>query len=203
MRNIRWYESAVRADQAAAFLRRHGILAGAVHHNIDFSGGMVAKFSGSGHGVSVIAKEQEAVARELLNEFEALPEDADDDLWEADSVPDLTRLDPAMLPACPSCGETLPADATLERCPACGAEVDVAGLVAAKHGPEALAACYDEPEPVEELDADLIARTAIDCPNCSYALEGVGMRGRCPECGEGFDKEDIVRRMLGFGPLGT
>jgi len=39
------------------------------------------------------------------------------------------------------------------------------------------------------------------CPNCGCFLEGLGPRGRCPECGAGFAIEEVTRLWRGHSLL--
>ena len=91
------------------------------------------------------------------------------------ATPDLSVLDPAMAPPCPACGAVLPLEASLARCPACDADVDVAALIVATHGPEALAACYEAGPSAEEL----MAMEPAHC-GCGGPIDG---RGACAWCG--------------------
>ena len=75
-------------------------------------------------------------------------------------------------------------------CPACGAAVDVPGLIVEARGPEALEACYDQPEMSEEQAADL----NLHCTHCGYPLKGLPAESTCPECGRPFDKRASTSR---------
>jgi rubrerythrin len=141
--------------------------------------------------VLVSQHDQRGLAEALLDEFEAEPVSH---VEEPALLPDLSRVDSSLAPLCPSCGVTLPMDASRDRCPGCHAEVDITALIVAAHGPEALVDCYpDAAMPVDPAGIELT------CAVCDYALAGLGMVGRCPECGEPYDKDAIIRSMLGDG----
>lgn len=134
-------------------------------------------------------------ARRLLEAAPAeslLPEQG----WEESSLPDLAQLDPALAPTCPSCNATLPLDASLRRCPSCSTEIDVAALLVERFGPELFDSIYEDP-PEDESDADfqkLLANCHLAC-DCKYPLDGLGVAGRCPECGAPFHKGVMLRWM--------
>lgn len=130
----------------------------------------------------------DTAAKALLAELSALP--PPDPGWEAQSLPDLSLLDPALAPACPNCSRTLPLDTGLRSCPACGGPVDPAALILAAHGPEALIAAYPTDDPGAELK-DPFGRV-VGCPACRYDLVGLANTGSCPECGEHYSKRTII-----------
>lgn len=117
----------------------------------------------------------------LYEEFKRTP--VVRDLNPDETKPDLSALDPALAPRCPRCRHRLPLEA-VTFCPSCGAGVDVAGLIVAEHGPEALAACYPSPASADDEGPDLQSH----CPACSYSLVDLPREGKCPECGMAFDK---------------
>ena len=112
--------------------------------------------------------------------------------------------DPALLPDCPACSTTLPPDSTLSTCPKCGFEIDVSELIVAQRGPEALDDCYPEdPNPTAAgegqgfwIPAEALHLLTLRCQRCDYDLVGMPEQGACPECGAGFDKREIVTRLL-------
>ena len=198
MPTVRRYASPILAQQAAAYLRRHGIVATVVGHLSPFPGTEMHLFptpgrplTGSGPFAVVIdrAAQRDDAAR-LLDEFDRSPAEVEEG-WEAESLPDLSLLDPALAPPCPACGEALPLEAALEACPACGAEVDVCALLADRRGPELLAACIPAPE-APDLPEDVLARAELSCPTCGYALRGLPHEGVCPECGERYSKRGML-----------
>ena len=65
-----------------------------------------------------------------------------------------------------------------------------------EHGPEVLDACYGGGE-ISIPDA-LLHDAAIPCDKCGGSLAGRPPRGRCPGCGEMYDKPAFIRRFLGF-----
>ncbi|MBS0197571.1 MAG: hypothetical protein JSR77_12525 [Planctomycetes bacterium] len=163
------------AAAAAEYLIRSGILASAAQVN--------DVWKGSSARVEVNQSDLER-ARALMDEFHKEKADLQDD-WEDQTRPDLSALDPALAPACPNCRSILPLDASLANCPACREPVDVVSLIVARHGPEALDACY-EPHDLNlnerELE-DLHASCA-----CGYSLHGLPGTGTCPECGAPYNK---------------
>lgn len=193
------YHDHLLAQEAASYLRSQGINAGV-------SGGLLSghgPFSGAVKGqylVMVGDKTDLARARALVRAFhlssiELAPE------WEDETEPDLSLLDPALVPLCPACGGEI--SVSEERCTRCGGEVDVVELVVSEHGPEALADCYPDPSEAwaSLSDAELAAMATplelspeewqaleVPCPRCGYALGGLSARGVCPECGQAYDK---------------
>ena len=179
------------AQAARDHLIAHGILAAAVPR---VEGWAAAVRS---HDVILCFGAHAEIARELLAGDDWRPRAMDDDDWEHDdALPDLSLLDAGLAPGCPGCGESLPLDAALEACPVCGTHVDVAELVAQAHGPEALDQCYDEPESM--LDPAAIEELRLLCPRCQYPLDGLPNASNCPECGQAFNKDQMVRDFLGW-----
>lgn len=104
--------------------------------------------------------------------------------------PALQLLSPELAPPCPKCGRVLALDADLNQCPACDTQVNVEELVVDLHGPEVLVDAY-ESEPI--LDDSSAMAVPAHCSKCDYVLLGLGITGKCPECGSDFNKDEIVR----------
>lgn len=106
-------------------------------------------------------------AQDAVREFMASPAAMVEDL-EHRSVADISSLDPALAPPCPSCRKALPLDGSLRHCPSCGTEVDVGALVVSLYGPEAFG--------------------PVACPYCENPATGLPRPERgpptCPECGK-------------------
>jgi len=168
MHLARRYSSLLTANAAAAYLRQNALLA-------QVSGAADSFSSVLGYGVFVDGHHL-ATAQALLDVFDRLPPVPTG--WEGQSLPDLSRLNASLRPACPHCGVRLPLDAAQEACPACGGSVDIAELITLAHGPEVLAPCFDEPDEMRFLQRE--------CRQCGYDLEGLEEDGVCPECGQPF-----------------
>lgn len=113
----------------------------------------------------------------LFEQFRSEPAEYEDGL-DDQAVPDLGVLDPSMAPPCPMCGVMLPLDASVTACPSCQAEVDVAALIVDRHGPEALAPCYDAMPSSDELLA--MDAQPEPCRTCGGPLDE---RRSCTWCG--------------------
>lgn len=205
------YSSTVTAQAVAAYLRDNGVAAQVV-------GDLLAEapnhrsMSMSALDVVIASNAMLGRAKELVAEFHAQPATLEDD-WEDQTRPDLSRLPASLAPACPACDVTLPMDEHLSACPACGAGVDVVELVIDRHGPEAVAPCFDAPdgpepasvahiEPAPALvgtgGAGARERGANEgppgiCRACGAALHASVVRGRCASCGTLYDLSERRR----------
>lgn len=212
------YSSAVTAQAVAAYLRDNGVAAQVV-------GDLLAEapnhraMSMSALDVVVASSALVGRAKELVAEFHAQPATLDED-WEDQTRPDLSRLPASLAPACPACEVMLPMDEHLSACPACGASVDVVELVIDRHGPEAVAPCFDAPEGAETSGVDapaFVPNLAAPAPalagtggvgarerhagggppgvcrTCGAALHASVVRGRCASCGTLYDLSERRR----------
>lgn len=187
MIRIRRYDNEFPAQQAAQWLRRHGVNAQVVNLHVNSTLGVTGLRFAQIHLV-IPHKSLRGQAEELLEEFEQEAAQPDGD-WE-NVAPNLELLDAAAYPvSCPDCGADLPLDPSVEACPACASEVDVVDLLVRAYGPDVLAECYeDESTAVDEN----LPRVAF-CRECGYNLTGLAARGRCPECGGLYDKDELDR----------
>lgn len=113
-----------------------------------------------------------ALAQSILETFHTTSSELAEPLDEQ-FVPDLTHLDPSLLPDCPGCNNPLPPDASLTFCPRCNTPVDIIDLIITRHGPEAFAS---PPDPVSRFC----------CARCGYPRRGLPDPEICPECGTPF-----------------
>src|ERR1051325_11219906 len=131
MRILARYRGPVTASQAAAYLPSEGI-------------GARAWVSDSGYTreVWLLIGENEDRGRawDLLVEYTKQKPTFEESL-EAQALPDLSTLDPALAPPCPACRRALPLDAAITQC-SCGAPVDIPELIVQAHGPEVLQSCF-------------------------------------------------------------
>ena len=197
MHRVRSYTSPVEALGAAIYLWRAGVPAGVIPVR---GGGSLAPTSDRSaqrlglYDVMISSKDQSALAAQLLAEMDASPAEFEHGWEQTQARPDLSRLDPSLAPNCPGCDKPLPMQADLTRCRACKREVDVAGLIVERHGPEALADAYDD---VPMIPEEFMRQAPVPCPKCAYPLDGLPLEGVCPECGTGYRKVDIVRYWFG------
>ncbi len=192
MIRLRRYSDPVHAENAAAFLRDNGVHAAVVGDHVHSVFG-VPGMRFFGVDLMIPNGSDRAEAERLLEVFDSEPIEVEEG-WEHAALPDLSVLDPSEIDvACPNCNVDLPLDATLERCPSCATPVDVAALIAHRHGPDVLAPCFED----ESVMGFALRRGNATCDFCGYSLEGLAARGRCPECGSLYDSgpadvEDIA-----------
>lgn len=191
MERVRRFADELRADQAAAYLRAHGVAAEVVGHHTQ-------RLLGMGHlrnpwtGFDVVVQRGGREQAELLLEEMERSTPQFEEGWEDEaSRVDLSMLDESLhAVSCPECGEGLALDATVEACPECGESVDVVELVVQAHGPEAL----DGEVPSVARAPHRETREEMACGECGSDLSGLPVRGRCPGCGALFDKQEMRRR---------
>ena len=182
MIRLRRFTSRLHAEHAAIFLRNHGVSAVVVGDYVNqlFGGPLSPRMLQV--ELMLLDANKRDEAEHLLEEFEAEPIELDPD-WEEQALPELAGLDLSAYDlTCPSCGYDLAGLDPVGCCPECSAEYDAAGLIVARHGPEALASLFasaPEPTPIKRYT----------CPECRRDLSSFPARGRCPECGRLFDKE--------------
>lgn len=201
MYRLRYYDNPIEAQVAARWLCRHGVLAAVVGghvSNLGPYGGFTHRHGMGSFTLAIALERQRVQAGHLLELLNDEPAEFNQG-WEDACVPDLARLDPALLPPCPSCGEILPPDATIEACPACGAPASVADLIADLHGPEVIEPLLPPDDDTQEFTDELLSLAAADCPACGYHLDGLDNPGNCPECGKPYDKREILDWLIRGG----
>ncbi len=191
MHRLCTFDSPVQAWHAAIALWRRGIVA-RIHHRMPDVFDMARGFAGPRFEVLIYSRDEAEEATLAIQEAE---QEVAEGGWDDPGQPDLSRLDPSMQPNCPGCDRLLPLRVNLGKCPSCGLAVDVVEELVARHGPEALAECYGGPGVL--VDDETLQMAAVPCPVCEYALTGLAARGRCPECGQSYDKAGIIQGWLG------
>lgn len=198
MHRIASYQSTAMAHLVAAYLREHGVMTGVIDATMSaVTNIMGGARSRGGYELMIATKRDEELALELIAQLKENPPTIDPD-WEDDIAPDLTLLDKSLLPDCPGCKWPVSVARPLGPCQRCGVAYDLLEMIFERHGPEALAACYETEAPMAGLSDQQVCEIAIDCPGCSYPLDGLGVRGSCPECGAGFDRRALFNGLLGY-----
>ncbi len=165
----------MHAVAARDYLVQNGVPAQLVGGNADAT---VFSMRNSGVYEVVLATDDDAkLAIYLLEQWSQEPVEMEGEL-DDHATPDLSVLDAAIAPVCPNCTAVLPLDASLAACPNCDEPVDVAALIVATHGPEALDACYEASMSSEELMG--MDASASPCPACGGPINE---RGACGWCG--------------------
>ncbi len=196
MHRLAYYHALTLAHLHASHLRDQGIMAGVLGERLTTIAPLSANNLGRGQYELVIAtKRAEPQARAILDELERNPPTLQDD-WEHDTQPDLTKLDPDLLPPCPTCNRPTSPTRPLGPCPNCGLPHNLIDLIIAAHGPEALEPCYHPKHPLDDFSDDEINAIELDCPSCEYPLEGLGITGVCPECASPFNKRAMFDDLL-------
>ena len=202
MHIAREYDTAPQANAAARHLLEHGIVAGVVYTSLrrkELEPGLgLNRASLGAFRVLLASSSDKDDAELLLGAFDEAPVELHED-WEDEADVDVTLLDPALAPTCPSCGATLPLVNGLEACPHCGSDVDLTALIAEQHGPEVLADVMPADEPEDWLGEDVLIAADLPCPGCGRGLGGCPARGACPWCNTAYDKAATIRGLFAEG----
>jgi len=190
------YQSSAIAQLHAAHLREHGVMAGVIDASISAVTSLYGGAIGGGQYELVLStKRASDWAAELLEELKLNPPHIEEG-WEDDVQPDLSMLDPRHLPPCPSCGTTLSLSRPFGPCMRCHTKYDMMQLVFDRFGPEALASCYEQTEPMAQYSDEEVCSIELDCPSCSYPLDGLAIESHCPECGTWFSRRELFGNIL-------
>lgn len=198
MHLLRKYHSEVIAQLHAAHLRANGIMSGVLASHLSNIDPNLRHLSPARVALYITSQRHEERANELLDDYvnPNLPDD-----WESDAIPDLTRLDPALIPNCPNCDATLDPTLPFGPCPRCAADLDIPSLIISTHGPEALLPCYPHLDPTDTLSDDEILSVDLDCARCARPLDDLpAITGSCPRCNLPFDRREIVAVLLNQDP---
>jgi len=196
MLRIAYYESSVIAYLHAAHLREHGVMAGVIDASISAITPIYnAAISRGQYELIISSKRAHDRAQELLKELELNPPHIKEG-WEDDVRPDLTLLKKEHIPECPSCSTWLCASRPYGPCIRCHTKYDMMQLVFDQFGPDALACCYEHAEPMASYTDDEVCGIELDCPTCSYPLDGLTIEGHCPECGAWFNRRELFGNIL-------
>lgn len=197
MHRIASFQSGALAHLTAAHLREHGVMAGVIDATMSaVTSVMGGSFNQGAYELIIASKSDDERARELLDQLKQNPPTIDPQ-WEDDVAPDLTLLDKKHIPSCPGCKWPVALARPLGPCQRCGTPYDVLAMVFERFGPEALSPCYETEPPMAHLSDEQVCDIAIDCPSCAYPLDGLGVRGNCPECGAAFDRRQLFNGLLG------
>ncbi len=197
MKQIASFQSGALAQLAAAHLREHGVMTGVIDATVSaVTSVMGGSFNQGAYELVIASKRDEDRARELLDGLKRNPPTIDPE-WEDDVAPDLSLLDKKHIPSCPGCKWPVALARPLGPCQRCGTPYDVLAMVFDRHGPEALSPCYETEPPMAHLSDAQVCDIAIDCTRCAYPLDGLGVRGNCPECGAAFDRRQLFNGLLG------
>ena len=192
------FRSAPAAHAARWRLLEYGIPAGISEQASPASGWMLGQSSPTEFHLLLGDHRLKDDALAVLEAFDPRNGPDLDEGWEDALEPDFSKLDPRRRPACPHCGAIgLMAD----HCNGCHQPVDIASLVISQFGPEALEACYPDPEgPPEDIasvpDAWL-QRLALPCEGCGLSLAGLPSQGACPKCKRPYEKREQLARISG------
>lgn len=200
MHRLAYYQSLTIAQFHAAHLRDHGIMAGVIGTQANVIAPLIANNFGRGqYELYISTKRAKEQAQSLLNELRASA-DADpmQDLedWGENPEPDLSKLSPHHIPHCTTCNDRIAFPKLQGNCSTCNSPYDLAELVFEQFGPEALEPCYETNEPLAQYTDEQVASIDLDCPKCSYPLDGLGVSSTCPECSTPFNRRDLFNDLL-------